>query len=51
MQNFVFFFKLRDEKRKKKGFYNEISIGKVNFQCNFRENDLFREILIENGLY
>ena len=30
-----------------KGFYNEISIRKVNFQCNFRENDLFREILRE----
>jgi len=31
----------------KKGFYNEISIRKVNFQCNFRENDFFREILRE----
>ena len=31
----------------KKGFYNEISIRKVNFQCNFRENGLFSEILIE----
>ena len=27
---------------RQKGFYNEISIGKVNFQCNLRENDLFR---------
>ena len=32
-------------------FIKEISIRKVNFQCNFRENDLFRdeknEILLE----
>jgi len=28
---------------RQKGLYNEISIRKVNFQCSFRENDLFFE--------